>query len=38
MLMTKSRHRSIVSLARYARPSIEALQRFEAARDPARRG
>jgi integrase len=37
MLMTKSRHRSIVSLARYARPSIEALQRFEAARDPARR-
>jgi integrase len=38
MLMTKSRHRSIVSLARYARPSIEALQRFEAARGPARRG
>ncbi len=37
MLMTKSRHRSIVSLARYARPSIEALQRFEAAHDPARR-
>jgi integrase len=37
MLMTKSRHRSIVSLARYARPSIEALQRFEAERDPARR-
>jgi integrase len=37
MLMTKSRHRSIVSLARYARPSIEALQRFEAERDPTRR-
>jgi integrase len=37
MLMTKSRHRSIASLARYARPSIEALQRWEAERDPARR-
>jgi hypothetical protein len=37
MLITKSRHRSIVSLARYARPSIEALQRFEAERDPTRR-
>jgi integrase len=37
MLMTKSRHRSIASLARYARPSIEALQRFEAERDPIRR-
>jgi integrase len=37
MLMTKSRHQSIASLARYARPSIEALQRFEAERDPARR-
>jgi integrase/recombinase XerC/integrase/recombinase XerD len=37
MLMTKSRHRSIVSLSRYARPSIEALQRFEAERDPTRR-
>jgi integrase len=37
MLMTKSRHRSIVSLARYARPSIEALQRSEAERDPTRR-
>jgi integrase len=36
-LMPKSRHRSIVSLARYARPSIEALQRFEAERDPTRR-
>jgi integrase len=37
MLMTKSRHRSIASLARYARPSIEALQRFDAERDPIRR-
>jgi hypothetical protein len=37
MLMTKGRHRSIVSLARYARPSIEALQRFEAERAPTRR-
>jgi integrase len=36
-LMTKSRHRSIVSLAGYARPSIEALQRFEAEREPIRR-
>jgi len=37
MLMTKSRHRSIASLARYARPSVEALQRWKAERDPARR-
>jgi integrase len=37
MLLTKSRHRPIISLARYARPSIEALQRFEAERDPTRR-
>jgi integrase len=37
MLMTKSRHRSIASLSRYARPSIEALQRWEAERDPVRR-
>ena len=37
MLMTKSRHQSIASLAHYARPSIEALQRFEAERDPTRR-
>jgi integrase len=37
MLMSKSRHQSIASLARYARPSIEALQRWEAERDPARR-
>jgi integrase len=37
MLMTKSRHRSIVSLARYARPGVEALQRWEAEHDRARR-
>jgi integrase len=37
MLMTKSRHRSIASLGRYARPSIEALQRWEAERDPMKR-
>jgi integrase/recombinase XerC/integrase/recombinase XerD len=37
MLMSKSRHRSITSLARYARPGVEALQRWEAERDPARR-
>jgi integrase/recombinase XerC/integrase/recombinase XerD len=37
MLMSKSRHQSIASLARYARPGVEALQRWEAERDPARR-
>jgi integrase len=37
MLMTKSRHQSIASLGRYARPGVEALQRWEAERDPARR-
>jgi len=37
MLMTKSRHRSIASLGRYARPSVEALQRWEATHDPAGR-
>ncbi|SRR6266704_718813 len=37
MLMTKSRHQSISSLGRYARPSVEALQRWEATNDPARR-
>jgi integrase len=37
MLMTKSRHQSISSLGRYARPSVEALQRWEATHDPARR-
>src|SRR6266545_3961670 len=37
MLMTKSRHQSIASLGRYARPSVEALQQWEATHDPARR-
>jgi integrase len=37
MLMTKSRHQSIVSLARHARPGVEALQRWEAEHDHARR-
>ena len=37
MLMTKSGHTSVRSLARYARVSVDALQRFEAERDPARR-
>ena len=37
MLMTKSRHQSITSLARYARPGVEALQRWEAEHGPARR-
>ena len=37
MLMTKSGHTSITSLARYARPSAEALARMQAQRDPARR-
>jgi integrase/recombinase XerC/integrase/recombinase XerD len=37
MLMTKSRHQSITSLARYARPGVEALQRWEAEHDPTRR-
>ena len=37
MLMTKSRHRSTVSLAHYARPGVEALRRREAEHDLARR-
>ena len=37
MLMAKSGHTSIASLARYARPSAEALGRWQAQRDPARR-
>jgi integrase len=37
MLMSKSRHQSIGSLARYARPGVEALQRWEAEHDPTRR-
>ena len=37
MLMTKSGHTSITSLAKYARPSAEALARWEGEHDPARR-
>jgi len=37
MMMTKSGHTSVRSLARYARPSVEALQRYEAEHDPGRR-
>ena len=37
MLMAKSGHTSVRSLARYARPSAEALARYQAERDPARR-
>jgi len=37
MLMAKSGHTSVASLARYARPSAEALIRWQAQRDPARR-
>jgi len=37
MLMAKSGHTSVTSLARYARPSAEALAHWQAQRDPARR-
>jgi integrase/recombinase XerC/integrase/recombinase XerD len=37
MLMAKSGHTSVASLARYARPSAAALARWQAQRDPARR-
>lgn len=37
MLMAKSGHTSVASLARYARPSAEALQRWQEQNDPARR-
>jgi len=37
MLMAKSGHTSVRSLARYARPSAEALARWQADHDPARR-
>lgn len=37
MLMTKSGHASIHSLSRYSRPSIDALARWQDARDPAGR-
>lgn len=38
MLMARSGHTSVRSLARYARVSPEALQRHQERRDPARRG
>lgn len=37
MLMAKSGHQSVRTLAKYARPSAEALQRHQEANDPARR-
>jgi integrase/recombinase XerC/integrase/recombinase XerD len=37
MLMTKSGHQAMRTLGKYARPSVEALQRFQEATDPARR-
>jgi integrase len=37
MLMAKSGHTSVASLARYARPSAEALARWQEVNDPARR-
>ena len=37
MLMTKSGHTSVASLARYARPSAQALARWQEKNDPARR-
>ncbi len=37
MLMARSGHTSVRSLVKYARVSVEALQRHQAARDPARR-
>ena len=37
MLLAKSGHTSVASLARYARPSAEALARWQERNDPARR-
>jgi integrase len=37
MLMTKSGHTSVRSLAKYARPLVEALARWQEMNDPARR-
>jgi putative transposase len=37
LLMARSGHTSVRSLVKYARVSVEALQRHQAARDPARR-
>jgi integrase len=38
MLMARSGHTSVRSLAKYAKVSVEALQRHQGERDPARRG
>ena len=37
MLMTKSGHARIRTLSRYSTPSVEALARWQADRDPASR-
>jgi len=37
MLLARSRHASVRSLERYARPGPEAVARYVAKRDPARR-
>jgi integrase len=37
MLMARSRHKSVASLAKYAKPSAEAVARLLAEQDPARR-
>jgi integrase len=37
MLMARSRHKSVARLAKYAKPSAEAVARLLAAQDPARR-
>jgi integrase/recombinase XerC/integrase/recombinase XerD len=37
MFMAKSGHTSVATLARYARPSAEALQQWQEQNDPARR-
>jgi integrase/recombinase XerC/integrase/recombinase XerD len=37
MLMAKSGHTSVASLAKYARPSTETLARWQEANDPVRR-
>jgi hypothetical protein len=37
MLMARSRHKSVASLAKYAKPSPEAVARLLAEQDPARR-
>jgi integrase/recombinase XerD len=37
LLMAKSRHTSLATLQRYARPSVEAVASLTAEHDPARR-